>query len=140
VTPNGAGWLLVEGGLLVATVGAILVARRAMAEDATPEEWHAGVASLAGEVADAAGRRPVEPGRFREDVVPLANRLEGRTRSAPPEADEALLDAVDGLSDACHRLTVEAGGARRRGRLEERLDELETAADEVRRRAENYSW
>ena len=134
----GAGWLLVEGGLLVAAVGAILVVRRAMAEDTTPEEWHEGVASLAGEVADAVERRPVEPGQLREDVVPLANRLEGRTRSAPPEADEELLDAVDGLSDACHRLTFEAGSARRSGRLEGRLDDLEAMAGEIQRRAEEY--
>lgn len=134
----GAGWLLVEGGLLVAAVGAILVVRRAMAEDTAPEDWHEGVASLAGEVRDAVQRRPVEPGRLRENVVPLANRLEGRTRSAPPEADEELLDAADGLSDACHRLVFEAAGARRTGRLEGRLDELQAMADEVQRRAEAY--
>lgn len=134
----GVGWLLVEGGLLVAAVGAILVVRRAMAEDTAPEDWHEGVASLAGEVRAAVERRPVEPGRLREDVVPLANRLEGRTRSAPPEADEELLEAVDGLSDACHRLTFEAGSARRMGHLEARLDDLAAMAGEVQRRAEEF--
>ncbi len=133
----GGSWLLVEGGLMVAAVGAILVVRRAMADDSSPEDWHESVATLAGEVHDAVEGRPVEVRRLREEVVPLANRLEGRTRSAPPGADEDLLEAIDGLTNACHRLAFEAAGARRTGRLQERLDELEAMAGEVQRRAKD---
>lgn len=129
----GEGWLLVEAGLLVAAVLAILVVRRAMAR-AGGEDWHERTAAIAGDVREAAERRPTEPSRLRRDVLPLANRLEGQTRAAPADAEPELVDAIDELSERCHRLTFEAAGEATIT-LEDRLEELAARAADVERRA-----
>jgi hypothetical protein len=129
----GGGWLFVEAGLLVVALAAILLVRRAMAR-AGGEDWHERTAAIAGDVRTAAERRPTEPSRLRREVLPLANRLEGQTRSPPADAPPELVEAVDELSERCHRLTFEAAGEATIA-LEDRLDALAARAADVERLA-----
>jgi hypothetical protein len=97
-------------------------------------DWHERTAAIAGDVREAAERRPTEPARLRREVLPLANRLEGQSRSAPAGVERGLVEAVEELSERCHRLTFEAAGEAT-VTLEGRLNELAARAADVQRRA-----
>ncbi|MFB6122871.1 MAG: hypothetical protein ABEJ78_05370 [Haloferacaceae archaeon] len=119
-------------GVFGATGVVLYLARRRL-RVARDEPWEAEVRTLAAEVRTVtADVDDFDTARRR--LAPLASRIDGHARRAPPDADERLRRSVHELGAACRTFELEPA-ARPPGEtsLDARLDALDEAARAVER-------
>ncbi|MFB6354088.1 MAG: hypothetical protein ABEJ92_08390 [Halobacteriales archaeon] len=127
---------LVVAGLLVAVV----IAARRLETDEPAGRWAVEAAALARAVRETAGHDgPVDHDRLQREVLPLAARLRGHARAAPPAADPRAVRSLRELADDCYALGMEHT-TRRAARtgvfVEEQLEGLADDADALATRLE----
>lgn len=128
-------WLLVvlNGAVLLVALGvAAYVLRHRAADASTREDWRAGALDLAREVQRAAmaAERPADHDRVTRQLLPLAGRIHGHVRAAPPGVEEPVYRGLFELGVACQRVAVEHRSPPRVGGpfLEDRLESLRADA------------
>lgn len=119
-------------GLFAAT-GAVLYLAHRLLGDSADGSWEAEAAALAREVHDAVGE---DYRTAQRRLVPLASRIDGHLRAAPPDVDDRLLGRLHELGVECRAVSMEHPYRESSETLEAKFDALETAARAVERKAE----
>ena len=93
------------------------------------EGWREGASDLAREVRGIATgvERPADPDQVSRRLLPLAGRIQGHVRAAPPAVEEAVYRDLFELGVACQRVALEhrpVGTSPDGVFLEERLETL----------------
>ncbi|MFC6988603.1 hypothetical protein ACFQJD_07515 [Haloplanus sp. GCM10025708] len=115
-------------GVFAATGAVLSLARRLLCVS-HDEPWEARSVLLAREVR-AVAEDADERATARRRLVSLANRIEGHSRAAPPDADDRLRQCVHELGVECRKLGMERP---RRSPPGPSLDALDEKADAVER-------
>lgn len=102
--------------------------------------WHDEAVALAREVRGTVSTfdRSTDPDRVSRRLLPLSARIRGHARSAPSAADADVYRRLFELGMACQHVALEGrptDGPRGYGRLQDRLDTLQSDADDLQRRA-----
>lgn len=136
VDPLPLAFVLGLAAVLCAVVGVVHVVAFS-GPSQTAAEWRAEASTLAGEVRTAAAAGEAERwGRVqsRRRLVPLASRLQGHLRSAPPAVDPGVSQALFELSLDCQSAGFETTGTAPTLDAVEELEAVEADAAALERR------
>lgn len=104
--------------------------------DNRPQTWYVEAMALAREVqrtADVSNTRD-DHDRIQRQLVPLANRLKGHSRSAPKEVDEQIVRQLHDLGVDCYMVGMEHSAIKAAQTgvfLEEKLDDIRESAEGI---------